>query len=67
MPWLTVSNASPSALGTGLLGQYFTNSSTTYSSNRNFNITNLFLTRIDPVIDFVWGTVKHRWILVKHR
>ena len=45
---------SPTASGTGLLGQYYTNSSTTYTSNRNFNATNLFLTRIDPVIDFNW-------------
>ncbi len=46
---------SPTASGTGLLGQYYTNSSTTYTNAANFNPTNLFLTRIDPVIDFVWG------------
>ena len=40
--------------GSGLLGQYFTNSSTTYTNTRNFNPTNLFLTRTDPVIDFTW-------------
>lgn len=45
---------SPTASGAGLLGQYFTNSSTTYSSAANFNPTNLFLTRVDPVIDFDW-------------
>ena len=45
---------SPTASGTGLFGQYFTNSSTTYSSTTNFNSTNLFLTRIDPGIDFTW-------------
>jgi len=50
---------SPTASGTGLLGQYYTNSSTTYASAINFNPTNLFLTRTDPVIDFNWtnGTV----------
>ncbi len=50
---------SPTANGTGLLGQYYTNSSTTYTSANNFNPTNLFLTRVDPVIDFDWtnGTV----------
>jgi hypothetical protein len=45
---------SPTPSGTGLLGQYFTNSSTTYTNSKNFNPTNLFLTRIDPVIDFNW-------------
>ena len=40
--------------GTGLAAQYFTNSSATYASVTNFNVTNLFLTRIDPVIDFTW-------------
>ena len=45
----------PTASGTGLLGQYYTNSSTTYTNSRNFNPTNLLLTRIDPVVDFVWG------------
>jgi uncharacterized protein (DUF1800 family) len=50
---------SPTAMGTGLLGQYYTNSSTTYSSSTNFNPTNLFLTRVDPDVDFNWtnGTV----------
>jgi hypothetical protein len=45
---------SPTASGTGLFGQYFTNSSTTYTNSNNFNPTNLFLTRVDPVIDFIW-------------
>ena len=40
--------------GTGLLGQYFTNSSWTYTNSLNFNPTNLFLTRTDPMIDFNW-------------
>ncbi|MGA2244695.1 MAG: DUF1800 family protein [Verrucomicrobiota bacterium] len=46
---------SPAATGSGLLGQYYTNSSTTYTNSNNFNPTNLFFTRVDPVIDFVWG------------
>lgn len=45
---------SPTAVGTGLLGQYYTNSSTTYTNAANFNPTNLFLTRVDPVVDFDW-------------
>ena len=45
---------SPTAMGTGLLGQYYTNSSTTYTNAANFNPTNLFLTRVDPTIDFDW-------------
>jgi hypothetical protein len=62
---------SPAANGTGLLGQYFTNSSTTYTNSRNFNPTNLFLTRVDSTIDFNWtngtspdlsnGTYTVRW------
>jgi Protein of unknown function (DUF1800)/PA14 domain len=50
---------SPDGFGTGLLGQYYTNSSTTYTNVANFNPTNLFLTRVDPDIDFNWtnGTV----------
>jgi hypothetical protein len=47
---------SPTATGAGLLGQYFTNSSTNYSSALNFNPTNQFLTRTDAVVDFVWST-----------
>ena len=46
---------SPTANGSGLLGQYYTNSSTTYTNSRNFNPTNLFLTRVDPALDFVWS------------
>jgi uncharacterized protein (DUF1800 family) len=46
---------SPAANGFGLLGQYYTNSSTTYTNSKNFNPTNLFLTRIDPMIDFTWS------------
>src|SRR5208283_440609 len=46
---------SPTASGTGLLGQYYTNSSTTYSSTNNFNPANVITNRIDPTIDFYWG------------
>jgi uncharacterized protein (DUF1800 family) len=46
---------SSGASGNGLLGQYYTNASTTYTNSKNFNPTNLFLTRIDPAIDFTWG------------
>jgi hypothetical protein len=45
---------SPTASGTGLLGQYYTNSSSTYTNAANFNPTNLFLSRVDPAIDFNW-------------
>ncbi len=45
---------SATASGAGLLGQYFTNSSTTYSNAANFNPTNLFLTRVDAAVDFIW-------------
>jgi uncharacterized protein (DUF1800 family) len=40
--------------GLGLTAQYFTNASTTYTNAANFNPTNLFLTRVDPTIDFTW-------------
>ena len=50
---------SPTANGTGLMGYYFTNSSATYTNAANFNPTNLFLTRIDPTMDFIWGE-RHR-------
>src|SRR6185437_10931723 len=46
---------SPTSDGMGLTGYYYTNSSSTYTNAKNFNPTNLFLTRIDPTIDFVWG------------
>ncbi|HEV2393688.1 MAG TPA: DUF1800 family protein [Verrucomicrobiae bacterium] len=55
------SNASiliyPSATptGTGLTGQYFTNSSATYSSSANFDPASFVMTRLDPVVDFLWG------------
>ena len=45
---------SPTASGTGLLGQYYTNSSTTYTNSNNFNPANLITNRIDPVVDFTW-------------
>jgi hypothetical protein len=47
---------SATATGTGLTGYYFTNSSTTYSNSANFNPANLKMTRVDPTVDFVWGT-----------
>ncbi len=63
---------SPAATGTGLLGQYFTNSSKTYTNANNFNPTNLILARIDPVVNFDWtngtspdlsnGLYSVRWI-----
>ncbi|HZR16737.1 MAG TPA: DUF1800 family protein [Verrucomicrobiae bacterium] len=40
--------------GTGLMGEYFTNSSATYSSPANFNPTNLVMTTVDPMVDFTW-------------
>jgi uncharacterized protein (DUF1800 family) len=43
------------AAGAGLYGQYYTNSSTTYSSSNNFNPAKLILSRADPTVDFVWG------------
>ena len=46
---------SPTANGSGLMGYYFTNSSTTYTNAANFNPTNRFLTRLDPMVDFTWG------------
>ena len=45
---------SATANGPGLLANYYTNASTTYLSVTNFNSTNLFLTRVDPGIDFNW-------------
>ena len=50
---------SQSALGTGLIGQYYTNSSATYSSTANFNAANLKLTRTDGPIDFNWGATNY--------
>ena len=42
--------------GTGLTGQYYTNSSATYSSPLNFAAGNLKMTRLDTTVDFTWGT-----------
>jgi Protein of unknown function (DUF1800)/PA14 domain/CHRD domain/Bacterial TSP3 repeat len=47
---------SATANGSGLTGEYFTNSSSSYSNSANFNPANLVMTRVDPTIDFVWGT-----------
>lgn len=49
-----VINPSPTGKGTGLTGQYFTNSSSTYTSSANFNATNLMFTRVDPMVNFIW-------------
>ena len=46
---------SPTPVGTGLMGYYYTNSNVTYTNAANFNPTNLFLTRLDPTVDFIWG------------
>ena len=42
--------------GTGLTGNYYLNSSSTYASANNFNPANLTLTRVDPTVDYIWGT-----------
>jgi hypothetical protein len=43
--------------GTGLTGQYYTNCNTTnYSSPLNFATANIKMTRLDPTVDFTWGT-----------
>ena len=47
---------SPTPNGTGLNGQYFINAGSTYTNSVNFNPTNLILTRVDPTVDFVWGS-----------
>ena len=47
---------SPTAAGGGLMGYYFTNSSATYTNAANFNPTNFRFARLDPAVDFVWGT-----------
>ena len=62
---------SPTSKGTGLLGLYYTNSSTNYSSTNNFNPANLITNRVDPAINFIWtsnsspnlsnGTYSVRW------
>ncbi len=46
---------SPTPSGLGLLGQYYTNSSAIYTNSANFNPSNLFLTRVDPEINFRWS------------
>ena len=50
-----VINPTATGTGTGLTGQYYTNSSTTYTSSTNFNPTNLIMTRLDSTIDFIWA------------
>lgn len=42
--------------GLGLLGTYYTNASSTYTSTRNFDPANIRLTRLDAGIDFSFNT-----------
>src|SRR5258708_15719093 len=51
----------PSAtpLGTGVTGQYYTNSSSTYLNPANFNFSSLRLTRLDAGINFNWGSTNY--------
>ena len=46
---------SSTPLGTGLTAQYFNNASPTYSDPLNFSGTSV--TRIDPQIDVIWGSL----------
>ncbi len=39
--------------GTGLLGEYFDNASSTYANSANFS--GLVFTRVDPTVNFDWG------------
>ena len=58
----TFSNASitiyPSqtTTGTGLTGNYYTNSSSTYASSANFNPANFKFSRVDTNVDFTFST-----------
>ncbi len=45
---------SSTALGSGVVGMYYTNSSTNYTNGANFNPANLVTNRIDTNIDFAW-------------
>lgn len=45
---------SPTPAGTGLTAQYFNNASSTYANTANFSGASV--TRVDPKIDFSWGT-----------
>jgi uncharacterized protein (DUF1800 family) len=51
--------ASALGAGTGLTGQYYTNSSATYTNVVNFNPANLFWTTNDAVIDIRWGPLTY--------
>ncbi len=42
--------------GTGLTGNYYTNSSATYSSSANFNPANFKFSRLDTNVDFTFST-----------
>jgi hypothetical protein len=46
---------SQTAKGTGLTGNYYTNSSATYASNANFNPALANFSRTDATIDFTWN------------
>lgn len=45
---------STTATGTGLLGQYYDTSNTTYANGANFDQAQLKVTRVDPTVDFTW-------------
>ncbi len=47
-------NDSTTPSGTGLLGQYYDTSSTTYTNSANFDPAQLKVTRVDPTVDFDW-------------
>lgn len=51
----TFVNTSAAGTGTGLTGQYWTNTTSTAFTNASFN-TPPTLTRVDPTINFNWGT-----------
>ncbi len=47
---------SPTAPGSGLMGYYSPTPASTYTNAANFNPANFSFTRLDPTIDFTWGT-----------
>ena len=49
-------NPSSTPTGTGLSGDYYTNSSPTYTNGANFNPANKMFSRVDTNIAFTWGT-----------
>jgi len=48
-------NDSTAANGTGLLGEYFDTSSTTYANAANFALAQLKASRVDPTVNFNWN------------